>query len=188
MFSNSLTFVFRSLPIPKGTQAYGGVAMGFEIGLRVFLEFNLGFWSFYNCALSLYFYKSLCFNMKDEQIAKGTRIVIYRIHCVVFGDYSCGFAARLVQSQCGLLFAPEPSLMPQRDDIDCIQAGMQTYAAVLRGFNFSFFNYLLDVDDLHEGEESLSCSRAVVGMEWLGLGLRLFPATAISTIDLLPPN
>jgi hypothetical protein len=121
---NSLWFVFYSLPIPKGTPGVWGAmgnyascnAMGF------FLQFGI-IGSFYNGALSLYFYKSLCHSMKDEQIAKKYEKWIH-IGCLVWPLGTAIAAWRQdLYSYCGngCWIAPEPLRCHRRDDVDCIR-------------------------------------------------------------------
>jgi hypothetical protein len=114
---NSLVFVLWSLPIPKGTPGVWG-AMGNKASCDaqgVFFQFgNIG--SFYNAALALYFYKSLCASMKDEQIAKRyERMDTYCVHWVVFGHCNCGLVAGLVLfSWFGVLDGSRAASMPPK--------------------------------------------------------------------------
>jgi hypothetical protein len=137
---NSLMFVFWSLPIPKGTPGVWGAmgnyascnAQGFLIQFGV-----MG--SFYNCALSLYYYKSLCFSMKDEEIAKRYEKWIH-IGCVV---WSLGTATAAWQQDLysytgvGCWIAPEPLRCHRRDDVDCIRGeNAYIYAWLYMGIPF----------------------------------------------------
>jgi hypothetical protein len=134
---NSLWFVFWSLPIPKGTPGVWGAmgnyascnAMGF------FLQFGI-IGSFYNGALSLYFYKSLCFNMKDEQISKRYEKWIH-IGCLVWplGTAIAAWQQDLYSySGLGCWIAPEPLRCHRRDDVDCIRGeDAYTYAWLYTG-------------------------------------------------------
>jgi hypothetical protein len=121
---NSLWFVFYSLPIPKGTPGVWG-AMGNYVSCNAmgfFLQFGI-IGSFYNGALSLYFYKSLCFNMKDEQIAKRYEKWIH-IGCLVWplGTAIAAWQQDLYSySGMGCWIAPEPLRCHRRDDVDCIR-------------------------------------------------------------------
>jgi hypothetical protein len=120
----SLVFVFWSLPIPKGTPGVWG-AIGNYTSCNVqgfLLQFgNIG--SFYNTALSLYFYKSLCHSMNDEQIAKryekwihlgsfvwplGTAIAAWQQDLYSFSGIGCWMA-------------PEPLRCHRREDVECIR-------------------------------------------------------------------
>jgi hypothetical protein len=121
---NSLVFVFWSLPIPKGTPGVWG-ALGTKAtcdAQAVFIHFgNIG--SFYNAALALYFYKSLCYSMKDEQIAKRYE---KWIHIVSIG-WCLGTAIAALQQDLysfnglGCWMAPEPLRCHRRDGVDCIR-------------------------------------------------------------------
>jgi hypothetical protein len=134
---NSLWFVFFSLPIPKGTPGVWGAmgnyascnAMGF------FLQFGI-IGSFYNGALSLYFYKSVCFNMRDEQIAKRYEKWIH-IGCLVWplGTAIAAWQQDLYSySGLGCWIAPEPLRCHRRDDVDCIRGeDAYTYAWLYTG-------------------------------------------------------
>jgi hypothetical protein len=121
---NSLWFVFFSLPIPRGTPGVWG-AMGNYASCNAqgfFLQFGI-IGSFYNGALSLYFYKSLCLNMKDEQIAKKYEKWIH-IGCLVWplGTAIAAWQQDLYSfSGIGCWIAPEPLRCHRRDDVDCIR-------------------------------------------------------------------
>jgi hypothetical protein len=81
---NSLWHVVWPLPLPKGTPGVWG-AMGNYTSCNAqgfFIQFGM-IGSFYNGALSLYYYKSLCANMNDEQIAKRYEKWIH-IGCLVW--------------------------------------------------------------------------------------------------------
>jgi hypothetical protein len=121
---NSLWFIFFSLPIPKGTPGVWG-AMGNYASCNAqgfFLQFGI-IGSFYNGALSLYFYKSLCASMNDERIAKTYEKRIH-IGCVV---WPLGTAIAAWQQDLysyggiGCWIAPEPLRCHRRDDVDCIR-------------------------------------------------------------------
>jgi hypothetical protein len=121
---NSLVFIFWSLPIPKGTPSVWG-AMGNKASCdaqAAFIHFgNIG--SFYNAALALYFYKSLCCNKNDEQIAKRYE---KWIHFVSIG-WCIGTAIAAWQQDLyafnglGCWMAPEPLRCHRRDGVDCIR-------------------------------------------------------------------
>jgi hypothetical protein len=121
---NSLVFVFWSLPVPKDTPGVWG-ALGNKASCdaqAVFIHFgNIG--SFYNTALALYFYKSLCYSMKDEQIAKRYE---KWIHIVSIG-WCLGTAIAAWQQDLysfnglGCWIAPEPLRCHRRDGVDCIR-------------------------------------------------------------------
>jgi hypothetical protein len=121
---NSLWFVFFSLPIPKGTPGVWG-AMGNYTSCNVmgfFLQFGI-IGSFYNGALSLYFYKSLCYSMKDEEIAKRYEKWMH-IGCFVWplGTAIAAWQQDLYSySGLGCWIAPEPLRCHRRDDVDCIR-------------------------------------------------------------------
>jgi hypothetical protein len=121
---NSLWFVFFSLPIPKDTPGVWG-AMGNYASCNAqgfFLQFGI-IGSFYNGALSLYFYKSLCYSMKDEQIAKTYEKWIH-IGCLVWplGTAIAAWRQDLYSfSGLGCWIAPEPLRCHRRDDVDCIR-------------------------------------------------------------------
>jgi hypothetical protein len=106
---NSLTFVFWSLPIPKGTPGVWGT-MGNKASCKH--GFLNSIWDSQTSTIALCLCISIshcAFNMKDEQIAKILRDWIYHYPLRGVWDCSWGFTARLVQSQwCGLLYAPEP--------------------------------------------------------------------------------
>jgi hypothetical protein len=145
---NSLTFVFWSLPIPKGTPGVWG-AMGNKASCSAqgfLIQFGI-LGSFYNCALALYFYKSLCFNMKDEQIAKRYEKWIYIVSIVwCLGTASAGWLQDLYSfSGLGCFYAPEPLRCHRRDDIDCIRGeDANIYAWLYSGVpNFLLFNYII---------------------------------------------
>jgi hypothetical protein len=122
---NSLCFMFFSLPIPKGTPGVWG-AMGNYASCNAqgfFLQFGI-IGSFYNGALSLYFYKSLCASMKDEQIAKKYEKWIH-FGCLVWplGTAIAAWQQDLYSfSGIGCWIAPEPLRCHRRDDIDCIRS------------------------------------------------------------------
>jgi hypothetical protein len=121
---NSLWFVFFSLPIPKDTPGVWG-AMGNYASCNAqgfFLQFGI-IGSFYNGALSMYFYKSLCYSMKDEQIAKTNEKWIH-IGCLVWplGTAIAAWRQDLYSfSGIGCWIAPEPLRCHRRDDVDCIR-------------------------------------------------------------------
>jgi hypothetical protein len=121
---NSLWFVFYSLPIPKGTPGVWG-AMGNNTSCNAqgfFIQFGI-IGSFYNGALSLYYYMSLCHSMKDEQIAKRYEKWIH----IGFLVWALGTATAAWQqdlysySGAGCWIAPEPLRCHRRDDVDCIR-------------------------------------------------------------------
>jgi hypothetical protein len=122
---NSLCFVLFSLPIPRGTPGVWG-AMGNYASCNAqgfFLQLGIT-GSFYNGALSLYFYKSLCLNMKDEQISKRYEKWIH-IGCLVWplGTAIAAWQQDLYSySGIGCWIAPEPLRCHRRDDIDCIRS------------------------------------------------------------------
>jgi hypothetical protein len=121
---NSLVFVFWSLPIPKGTPGVWG-AMGNKASCDaqgVFIQFSI-MGSYYNCALALYYYKSLCFSMKDEQIAKRYEKWIH-IGSVVWalGTAIAAWQQDLYSySGLGCWIAADPLRCHRRDDVDCIR-------------------------------------------------------------------
>jgi hypothetical protein len=121
---NSLWYVVWSLPIPKGTPGVWG-AMGNYTSCNAqgfFFQFGI-IGSFYNGALALYFYKSLCHSMKDEQIAKTYEKWIH-IGCVVWslGTAIAAWWQDLYSfSGIGCWIAPEPLRCHRRDDVDCIR-------------------------------------------------------------------
>jgi hypothetical protein len=121
---NSLCFVFFSLPIPKDTPGVWG-AMGNYASCNAqgfFLQIGIT-GSFYNGALSLYFYKSVCSSMKDEQIAKKYEKWIHIVS--LLWPVGTGIAAwqqdLYSYSGLGCWIAPEPLRCHRRDDIDCIR-------------------------------------------------------------------
>jgi hypothetical protein len=121
---NSLCFVFFSLPIPKDTPGVWG-AMGNYASCNAqgfFLQIGIT-GSFYNGALSLYFYKSVCSSMKDEQIAKRYEKWIHIVS--LLWPVGTGIAAwqqdLYSYSGLGCWIAPEPLRCHRRDDIDCIR-------------------------------------------------------------------
>jgi hypothetical protein len=121
---NSLVFVFWSLPIPKDTPGVWG-AMGNYASCNAqgfFFQFGM-IGSFYNCALALYYYRSLCSSMKDEQIAKTYEKWIH-IGCLVWplGTSIAAWQQDLYSySGIGCWIAPEPLRCHKRDDVDCIR-------------------------------------------------------------------
>jgi hypothetical protein len=121
---NSLWFVFWSLPIPKGTPGVWG-AMGNYASCNAqgfFLQLGI-IGSFYNGALSLYFHKSLCYSMKDEQIAKKYEKWIH-LGCLVWplGTAIAAWRQDLYSySGLGCFIAPDPLRCHRRDDVDCIR-------------------------------------------------------------------
>jgi hypothetical protein len=133
----SLVFVFWSLPIPKGTPGVWG-AMGNKTSCNAQGFFaHIGIiGSFYNAALALYFYKSLCYSMKDEQIAKRYE---KWIHIVSIG-WCFGTAIAAWQQDLysfnglGCWMAPEPLRCHRRDGVDCIRGeNAYTYAWLYSG-------------------------------------------------------
>jgi hypothetical protein len=121
---NSLCFVFFSLPIPKDTPGVWG-AMGNYASCNAqgfFLQIGIT-GSFYNGALSLYFYKSVCSSMKDEQIAKRYEKWIHIVS--LLWPVGTGIAAwqqdLYSYSGLGCWIAPEPLRCHRRDDVDCIR-------------------------------------------------------------------
>ena len=121
---SSLWLVFWSLPIPKGTPGVWG-AMGNKASCNAqgfFFQFAIS-GSFYNAALALYYYKSLCSSMKDEQIAKRYEKWIHIVSIV----FSLATATAAWQqdlfsfSGVGCFYAPEPLRCHRRDGIDCIR-------------------------------------------------------------------
>jgi hypothetical protein len=121
---NSLWFVFFSLPIPKGTPGVWG-AMGNYTSCNAqgfFLQFGIS-GSFYNAALSLYFYKSMCSSMKDEQIAKRYEKWIHIVSIMwPLGTAIAAWQQDLYSySGVGCWIAPEPLRCHRRDDVDCIR-------------------------------------------------------------------
>jgi hypothetical protein len=145
---NSLVFVFWSLPIPKGTPGVWG-AMGNKASCDAqgaFIQF--GITSYYNCALALYYYKSLCFSMTDEQIAKRYEKWIH-IGSVV---WSLGTAIAAWQqdlysySSLGCWIAAEPLRCHRRDDVDCIRGEdayiyIWLYTGIPQTLVFNYINY-----------------------------------------------
>jgi hypothetical protein len=134
---NSLWFVFFSLPIPKDTPGVWG-AMGNYASCNTqgfFLQFGI-IGSFYNGALSLYFYKSLCSSMKDEQIARRYEKWIH-IGCLVWplGTAIAAWQQDLYSySGLGCWIAPEPLRCHRREDVDCIRGeNAYIYAWVYTG-------------------------------------------------------
>jgi hypothetical protein len=113
-----------ALPIPKGTPGVWG-AMGNYASCNAqgfFLQFgNIGI--FYNCALALYFYKSLCYNMNDEQIAKRYEKWIHIVSVVWWLGTAIAALQQDLYSYSGLgcWIAPEPLRCNRRDDVDCIR-------------------------------------------------------------------
>jgi hypothetical protein len=121
---NSLWFVFYSLPIPKGTPGVWG-AMGNYASCNAqgfFIQFGI-IGSFYNGALALYFYMSLCHSMKDEQIAKRYEKWIHTGFLVwALGTATAAWQQDLYSySGAGCWIAPEPLRCHRRDDVDCIR-------------------------------------------------------------------
>jgi hypothetical protein len=121
---NSLCFVFFSLPIPKDTPGVWG-AMGNYASCNAqgfFLQIGIT-GSFYNGALSLYFYKSVCSSMKDEQIAKRYEKWVHIVS--LLWPVGTGIAAwqqdLYSYSGLGCWIAPEPLRCHRRDDVDCIR-------------------------------------------------------------------
>jgi hypothetical protein len=120
----SLWLVPFALPIPKGTPGVWG-AMGNYASCNAqgfFLQFgNIG--TFYNTALSLYFYKSLCYSMNDEQIAKRYEKWIHIVS--LLWPVGTGIAAwqqdLYSYSGLGCWIAPDPLRCHRRDDVDCIR-------------------------------------------------------------------
>jgi hypothetical protein len=145
---NSLVFLPYSLPIPKGTPGVWG-AMGNKASCDAqgaFIQLSI-MGSFYNCALALYYYKTLCSNMNDEQIAKRYEKWIH-IGSVV---WSLGTAIAAWQqdlysySGLGCWIAPEPLRCHRRDDVDCIRGeDAYIYVWLYMGIPETFvFNYIM---------------------------------------------
>jgi hypothetical protein len=121
---SSLLRAFFALPIPKGTPGVWG-AMGNYASCNAqgfFIQFSI-IGSFYNGALALYYYKSLCHSMKDEKIAKTYEKWIHTV-CVVWplGTAIAAWQQDLYSfSGIGCWIAPEPLRCHTRDDVDCIR-------------------------------------------------------------------
>jgi hypothetical protein len=138
---NSLLFVFWSLPIPKGTPGVWG-AMGNKASCDAqgaFIQFGI-LGSLYNGALALYYYKSLCFSMKDEQIAKRYEKWIHIGSFV----WASGTAIAAWQQDLysynaiGCWIAPEPVRCHRRDGVDCIRGeNAYIYVWLYMGIPFS---------------------------------------------------
>jgi hypothetical protein len=121
---NSLWFVFWSLPIPKDTPGVWGAMGNYESCNAQGFALQIGIsGSFYNGALSLYFLKSVCSSMKDEQIAKRYEKWIHFV-CLVWpvGTAIAAWQQDLYAfSGLGCWIASEPLRCHRRDDVDCIR-------------------------------------------------------------------
>jgi hypothetical protein len=168
----SLWLVPFALPIPKGTFGVWG-AMGNYASCNAqgfFLQFgNIG--TFYNTALSLYFYKSLCYSMNDEQIAKRYEKWIHIVSVVWWLGTAIAAWQQDLYSYSGLgcWIAPEPLRCHGRDDIDCIRGeDAYIYAWVYAGIplflNFMYITYAMWMIYMKVKEVSLGSQRWSIGM------------------------
>jgi hypothetical protein len=138
----TLWLVPFSLPIPKGTPGVWG-AMGNKASCSAqgfFIQCGI-IGSFYSCALSMYYYKSLCFSMKDEQIAKRYEKWIHIVAAVwPLGTATAAWQQDLYSySGVGCWIAPYPLRCHQRDDVDCIRGeNAYLYAWLYMGIPFTF--------------------------------------------------
>jgi hypothetical protein len=168
----SLWLVPFALPIPKGTPGVWG-AMGNYASCNAqgfFLQFgNIG--TFYNSALSLYFYKSLCYSMNDEQIAKRYEKWIHIVSVVWWLGTAIAAWQQDLYSYSGLgcWIAPEPLRCHRRDGIDCIRGeDAYIYAWVYAGIplflNFMYITYAMWMIYMKVKEVSRGAERWSIGM------------------------
>jgi hypothetical protein len=169
---NSLVFVFWSLPIPKGTPGVWG-ALGNKASCDaqgVLIQFgNIG--SFYNAALALYFYKSLCYSMNDEQIAKRYEKWIHIVS--LLWPVGTGIAAWQQDlysvNVLGCWIAPEPLRCNRRDGVDCIRGEdaytfVWLYAGIPSILLLSYITYTMWMIYMKVKEVSRKAEKWSIGM------------------------
>jgi hypothetical protein len=175
---NSLWYVVWSLPVPKGAPGVWG-AMGNYASCNAqgfFIQFGMT-GSFYNGALALYYYKSLCHSMKDEQIAKTYEKWIHT-GCLV---WSLGTATAAWQqdlysfSGIGCWIAPEPLRCHTRDDVDCIRGeDAYLYSWVYTGIPLIliciYINYTMGMIYMKVKEICRKAERWSIGMVGASMG------------------
>jgi hypothetical protein len=138
----TLWLVPFALPIPKDTPGVWG-AMGNKASCSAqgfFIQCGI-IGSFYSCALSMYYYKSLCFSMRDDEIAKRYEKWIHIVAVV----WPLGTATAALQQDLysytgvGCWIAPYPLRCHKRDGIDCIRGeNAYLYAWLYMGIPFTF--------------------------------------------------